>query len=289
MSSFAKYFLLATFLVAGVASAQIDTGTISGVVKDQSGAAIANASVTVTNTEKNTMFAVKTNAGGLYDAPNLKSGAYAVAVSADGFSTTTRTGIDVRLQDHLAIDFVLVPGAVATTIQVETGAPQLETETSSLGRVVEQKEIENLPLNGRNYIQLATMSTGTAPSQRSNERNSFTANGQREIQNSYILDGIDNKNKIVGFDSSSAQSIEPVIDAIQEFKVQTGNYSAEFGQSAGGIVNASIRSGTNKFHGTVWEYLRNSYLDASPFFQPALTAKPQFIQNQYGATVGGPI
>ena len=219
----------------------------------------------------------------------MKSGAYAVVVSADGFSTTTRTGIEVRLQDHLAIDFVLVPGAVATTIQVETGAPQLETETSSLGRVVEQKEIENLPLNGRNYIQLATMSTGTAPSQRSNERNSFTANGQREIQNSYILDGIDNKNKIVGFDSSSAQSIEPVIDAIQEFKVQTGNYSAEFGQSAGGIVNASIRSGTNKFHGTVWEYLRNSYLDASPFFQPALTAKPQFIQNQYGATVGGPI
>src|SRR3981081_2283971 len=132
------------------------------------------------------------------------------------------------------------------------------------------------------------MSAGTTPSQRSNERNSFSANGQREIQNSYVLDGIDNKNKIVGFDSSSAQSIEPVIDAIQEFKVQTGNYSAEFGQSAGGIVNASIRSGTNKFHGTVWEYLRNSYLDPSPFFQPALTAKPQFIQNQYGATVGGP-
>jgi hypothetical protein len=289
MSRFVRFLMVAIFGSLGVAHAQIDTGSISGTIKDQSGAVIANASVTVVNAGSSTAVTTKTNSGGLYDVPNLKGGAYTVTVTAPGFETSTRTGIDLRLQDHLAIDFALVPGQVSTTVEVQTALPLLETQTSSLGRVVEQNEIENLPLNGRNYIQLATMSAGTTPSQRSNERNSFSANGQREIQNSYVLDGIDNKNKIVGFDSSSAQSIDPIIDAIQEFKVQTGNYSAEFGQSAGGIVNASIRSGTNQFHGSAWDYLRNSYMDASPYFQPALTAKPQFIQNQYGATIGGPI
>ena len=195
----------------------------------------------------------------------------------------------MRLQDRLAINFDLQVGQTSTSIQVQGSAPALETETSSLGQVVEGKAVESLPLNGRNYIQLAILGAGTSPSQRSNERNSFVANGQREIQNSYVLDGIDNKNKIVGFDSSDAESIEPIVDAIQEFKVQTATFSAEFGQSAGGVVNASIRSGTDHIHGSLFEYLRNSWLDASPFFQPALTAKPQFIQNQYGATIGGPI
>ncbi len=132
---------------------------------------------------------------------------------------------------------------------------------------MESREIEGLPLNGRNYIQLSVLGPGTSLSQRSNERNSFVSNGQREIQNSYVLDGIDNKNKIVGFDSSAAQSIEPNIDAVQEFKVQTGTFSAVFGQAAGGVVNVSIRSGTDNIHGSVFEYLRNSYLDANPFFQ----------------------
>jgi hypothetical protein len=288
MHSLFKYFALIIF-VASVAHGQIDTGSISGTVRDQSGAVVQNVVINVTNPSSGSSVTTRTNRDGLYNAVDLKAGTYDVSVSTPGFETITKSGIDVRLQDRLAIDFDLKLGQASTSVQVQASAPLLETETSSLGHVVESKEIEGLPLNGRNYIQLSVLGSGTSLSQRSNERNSFVSNGQREIQNSYVLDGIDNKNKIVGFDSSAAQSIEPNIDAVQEFKVQTGTFSAEFGQAAGGVVNVSIRSGTDNIHGSVFEYLRNSYLDASPFFQPALTAKPQFIQNQYGATAGGPI
>jgi hypothetical protein len=289
MHAYVKYLAFLAVGFASLAYAQVDTGSISGTVKDPGGAVIANAAVTVANPGSGSSVTTHTNQTGLYTAVDLKPGLYSVSVSVPGFQSITKTGIDVRLQDRLAINFDLQLGQTSTSIQVQATAPPLETETSSLGQVIEDKAIESLPLNGRNYIQLAILGAGTSPSQRSNERNSFVANGQREIQNSYVLDGIDNKNKIVGFDSSDAESIEPVLDAIQEFKVQTGTFSAEFGQSAGGVVNASIRSGTEHIHGTLFEYLRNSWLDASPFFQPALTAKPQFIQNQYGATIGGPI
>jgi hypothetical protein len=287
-----KFLKHLAFLVTGfavVAYPQVDTGSISGTVKDSGGSVIVDATVTITNPSSGASVAAKTNQDGFYTVVDLKPGTYDVATAAPGFQAITKTGIDLRLQDRLAINFDLQVGQALTSIQVQAAAPALETETSSLGQVVESHAIEGLPLNGRNYIQLATLGAGTTPSQRSNERNSFVANGQREIQNSYVLDGIDNKNKIVGFDSSDAESVEPIVDAIQEFKVQTATFSAEFGQSAGGVVNASIRSGTDQIHGSVFEYLRNSWMDASPFFQPALTAKPQFIQNQYGATVGGPI
>jgi Carboxypeptidase regulatory-like domain/TonB dependent receptor len=284
-----KHFAILVSFFALSAYAQVDTGTISGTVKDAGGAVIVDATVTITNPSSGSSVTAKTNHDGFYTAVDLRPGTYNVETAAPGFQAITKTGIDLRLQDRLAINFDLQIGQATTSIQVEASAPALETETSSLGQVVESNAIETLPLNGRNYIQLAILGAGTTPSQRSNERNSFVANGQREIQNSYVLDGIDNKNKIVGFDSSDAESVEPNVDALQEFKVQTATFSAEFGQSAGGVVNATIRSGTDHIHGTVFEYLRNSWLDASPFFQPALTAKPQFIQNQYGATIGGPI
>jgi Carboxypeptidase regulatory-like domain/TonB dependent receptor len=289
MRKLLKHF---AFLITGfavVAYAQVDTGSISGTVKDSGGSVIVDATVTITNPSSGESVNTKTNQDGFYTVVDLKPGTYNVATAAPGFQAITKTGIDLRLQDRLAINFDLQVGQALTSIQVQASAPALETETSSLGQVVESHAIQGLPLNGRNYIQLAILGAGTSPSQRSNERNSFVANGQREIQNSYVLDGIDNKNKIVGFDSSDAESVEPIVDAIQEFKVQTATFSAEFGQSAGGVVNASIRSGTDQIHGSVFEYLRNSWMDASPFFQPALTAKPQFIQNQYGATIGGPI
>ena len=289
MRIFVRIFASLTLLYALTLHAQVDTGSISGTVRDPAGAVITNATVTVTNSASGYTATVTTNHDGLYAVVDLHPGNYEVTATAQGFQKITHTGIDLRLQDRLAVNFDLAVGQTATSIEVQSTTPPLETETSSLGQVIEDKAIEALPLNGRNYIQLAILGAGTSPSQRSNERNSFVANGQREIQNSYVLDGIDNKNKIVGFDSSDAQSIEPVLDAIQEFKVQTATFSAEFGQSAGGVVNVSIRSGSDHFHGSAFEYLRNSWLDADPFFQPALTAKPQFIQNQYGATIGGPI
>ncbi len=289
MRIFVRSVVLIAVLSALSLQAQVDTGSISGTVHDPAGAIITNATIKVTNTADGYVSTVTTNHDGLYTVVDLHPGNYRVSVAAPGFQSVTRTGIDLRLQDRLAINFDLAIGQTNSSIEVQSTAAALETETTSLGQVIEDKAIQALPLNGRNYIQLAVLGAGTTPSQRSNERNSFVANGQREIQNSYVLDGIDNKNKIVGFDSSDAQSIEPIIDAIQEFKVQTATFSAEFGQSAGGVVNVSIRSGSDQFHGSAFEYLRNSWLDADPFFQPALTAKPQFIQNQYGATVGGPI
>ena len=289
MRIFVRSVVLIAVLSALSLHAQVDTGSISGTVHDPAGAIITNATIEVTNTADGYVSTVTTNHDGLYTVVDLHPGNYRVSVAAPGFQSVTRTGIDLRLQDRLAINFDLAIGQTNSSIEVQSTAAALETETTSLGQVIEDKAIQALPLNGRNYIQLAVLGAGTTPSQRSNERNSFVANGQREIQNSYVLDGIDNKNKIVGFDSSDAQSIEPIIDAIQEFKVQTATFSAEFGQSAGGVVNVSIRSGSDQFHGSAFEYLRNSWLDADPFFQPALTAKPQFIQNQYGATVGGPI
>ena len=271
------------------AFSQVDTGTLSGVVKDQSGAVLQNAPVKIESPSTGIALQFLTNAQGFYAAPDLKAGVYRVSASAPGFDTVIQTNVELRVQDRLSINFTLTIGQSKTAVSVESKISPLETETSSVGQVVEESQIKNMPLNGRNYIQLATLGAGSAPAYNASERNSFTANGVREIQNSYLLDGIDNKNKIVGFDNSAAQSIEPVIDSVQEFKVQTSTFSAEFGQAAGAVVNVTTKSGANDLHASLFEYLRNSFFDANPFFQPAKTAKPQFIQNQYGATVGGRI
>jgi hypothetical protein len=280
--------LFALFLVS-VAFGQVDTGSIAGTVRDPSGAVIQGAVVKVGDQATGISISSVTNSQGLYSVPDLKVGTYTISAVAPGFETVKKSGIEVRVQDRIPVDFSLSLGAASTVVSVESQAPALQTETSSLGQVVETNQIQSTPLNGRNYIQLATLGAGTTPAVGASERNSFYANGVREIQNSYLLDGIDNKNKIVGFDNSAAQSIEPVIDSVQEFKVQTSTFSAEFGQAAGAVINVTTKSGTNEFHGSAFEYLRNSFFDADPYFQPGRTAKPQFIQNQYGSTFGGPV
>ncbi len=276
-------------LLTSAAIAQTDTGAISGVVTDASGAVVPGAQVTITQTETNVHISLTTNETGFYSEPALHAGTYAVEVAKPGFQTVKRTNLDLHVQDRLEVNFKLAIGAATTTVTVSTEAPALETETSSLGHVVEAKTIDDLPLNGRNYIGLATLTAGTLPSTRSGDQNSFISNGARSVQNSYLLDGIDNKNKIPGFDKADAEIIEPVIDAIQEFKVQTSSFSAEFGQAAGGVVNVTMKSGGNDLHGNLFEFLRNSATDAIPFFQPAGQAAPIYQQNQFGATVGGPI
>jgi outer membrane receptor protein involved in Fe transport len=280
---------LTAFLLAWTAFGQVDTGTISGTVKDQSGAIIQAAVVKVKNEATGISVSSVTNADGLYSVPDLKAGVYSVSALASGFETVIKNGIEVRVQDRIPVNFSLTVGTASTIISVQSEAPPLQTETSSVGNVVESAEINSIPLNGRNYIQLASLGAGTTPAYNSSERNSFYANGVREIQNSYLLDGIDNKNKIVGFDSSAAQSIEPVIDSVEEFKVQTSTFSAEFGQAAGAVVNVTTKSGSNQIHGSVFDYVRNSVFDADPYFQPADTTKPHFTQNQYGGVIGGPI
>jgi Carboxypeptidase regulatory-like domain/TonB dependent receptor len=286
---FAASLITAVFLFPSLLNSQVDTGTISGVVKDASGGVIQSAQVKLENAATGVSFSLVTNESGFYSAPDLKAGTYNLSASAPGFSMVNRAGIEVRVQDRVAVDFELPVGESSSSVSVESQGPPLDNASSSLGQVVDERTIKNLPLNGRNYIQLASLGAGTSPAQNSQERNTFIANGARSIQNSYLLDGIDNKNKIVGFDNSSAQSIEPVIDSVQEFKVQTSTFSAEFGQSAGAVVNVTTKSGTNQLHGSAFEFLRNSFFDAAPYFQPADTNNPQLIQNQFGATLGGPI
>ncbi len=280
--------ILGGLLAATQVFGQLDTGAISGTVKDSTGGIIQASAIKITEMETAITVSLLSNNDGFYSAPSLRIGEYTITASAAGFGSETRKGIVLRVQDRLNIDFTLSPGQTATEVTVEGGVQLLQTEDSSMGQVVDDTTMQNLPLNGRNYIQLATLGAGTSPSQRGAERDTFIANGAREIQNTYLLDGVDNKNKIVGFDSSAAQAIEPVIDGVQEFKVETSTFSAEFGQAAGAVVNVTMKSGTNAYHGSLWEYIRNSFFDAKPYFQ-VLGQKPGYNQNQFGATFGAPI
>lgn len=273
----------------GVLSAQVDTGAISGLVRDATGATIPGCRVFVINEATNIELRLDTNEAGYYSAPAVRPGRYSVVVSKDGFNTEKRSGIEVRVQDRINLEFLLGITSASTEVVVSAEAPRLESETSSLGNVVSTKTIEELPLNGRNFSQLATLGAGTLPAKKSAERDSFVANGARPVQNSYLLDGIENKNRIVGFDNGTAQTIQPVLDGIQEFKVQTSTYSAEFGQAAGGVVNVTLKSGANDLHGSLFYFHRNSAISATPYFQPVRGSKPQYLQNQFGATLGGPI
>jgi hypothetical protein len=270
------------------ALAQVDTGAVSGVVTDRSGAVVPGTKVRIVQQGTNTVTELETNDAGFYSAPALRPGNYEITVSKDGFRPQKSQPFDLRVQDRAEVNFQLELGSTTSEVTVSAVAPLLESETSSLGQVIEEKSITDLPLNGRNFIQLATLGAGTLPSTRTAERDNFISNGARAVQNSYMLDGIDNRNRIMGFDKSSAQIVQPVIDAIQEFKVQTSTFSAEFGQAAGGVVNVSLKSGTNELHATMFEFLRNSKMDATPYFQ-GTGGKPLFIQNQFGATLGAPI
>lgn len=277
------------YLLAVPVFAQIDSGAISGLVHDASGATIPSVSVSITNKATNIETRLSTNGSGFYSAPALRPGVYRLIASKEGFAKAQRDSVELRVQDRLEINFDLAVAGTATELTVSTEAPRLESESSSLGNVVASRTILDLPLNGRNFSRLATLGAGTLPATKSSERDSFVANGARPVQNSYLLDGIENKNRIVGFDNGTAQTIQPVLDAIQEFKVQTSTYSAEFGQSAGGVVNVSLRAGANDLRGSLFHFHRNSAVSATPYFQPVRGEKPQFLQNQFGATLGGPI
>jgi TonB-dependent Receptor Plug Domain len=181
-------------------------------------------------------------------------------------------------------------GQIQETVIVSTAFPMLKTMDASVGQVIEERAINNLPLNGRNYTFLAQLSAGVTQGQQDGRglggSGSFAANGLRPAQNNYLLDGIDNNSNPVDFLNGTGYAIRPPVDAIQEFKVETNNYSAETGRSAGAVFNATIKSGSNDFHGAAWEFFRNDHLDAANYFE---TSKGVFQQNEFGATLGGPI
>jgi len=277
--------------LSGVAAAQKDTGSIVGTVKDQSGAVVAGAKVIVTDLERGQNFTATTSDAGEYVAGPLHVGRYSVTVEKSGFKKAVSEAVDLDVQQRIAVNISLEIGRQTEQVLVTGTAPLLETETSELGQVVDRKRVSNLPLNGRNFAQLALLSTGTAPSEpgaRDEGGYGFSANGARSLQNNFLLDGVDNNSNLPDLLNETNFVIQPPVESLQEFKVQTNAYSAEFGRGNGAIVNAVIKSGTNQIHGSAWEFLRNNKFDGRNYFDP-VGPVPQYQQNQFGATFGGPI
>ena len=239
-------------LVASFAWGQKDMGSIVGTVKDSTGAVVAGAKVTVTDVDRGTSFGTTTNGLGEYIANPLRVGRYNVTVEKSGFRKEIIGPVIVDVQARPAVDVTLRVGQATETVVVTSEGQQLETETSELGQVVSGRQATTLPLNGRNFAQLAQLAAGVAPAEpgsRTETSWGFSSNGARALQNNFLLDGIDNNANLGDVLNGSAYVIQPSVDAIGEFKVETNSYSAEFGRGNGAIMNAVIKSGTNSFHG----------------------------------------
>lgn len=290
--AFASFAIALTWLVAISASGQTITGRLVGTVTDPSGAPVPDAQVTVTNQETNINLSAKTDGQGGYVIPSLPGGSYVVRVEATGFRTAVASNNTVSVAQTTRVDISLQVGSVSETVEVRDQAALVQSATSDLGETIQQRQIQTLPLNGRIFSQLVQLVPGaiplgvsTAPESSSGAgAKTFitsTVNGVPWSGTSYTLDGVNNAEPLNGF-----INIAPPIEAIEEFKVQTSNPSAEFGNFGGAVVNLSMRSGTNEFHGSLFEYLRNDALNARNFF--AATKAP-FKANQFGGTFGGPI
>jgi hypothetical protein len=281
-------------LCSPFAFAQQETATITGEIRDANGSAVPKATITVTNVETNFSVKSETNDQGIYTVPSLKPGPYSITVEKAGFKKSVRSGVTLQVNQVARLDVNMQVGELTTAVEVVEAAALLETETSSRGSVIDQKKIVDLPLNGRDYNQLALLSPGVLPGTPRlasvNFKGVLNVNGNRTFNNVFLLDGVDNISYSNSFRGENVQLVQPSIEALQEFKIQTNAYSAEFGRSSGAVVNATIKSGTNNIHGSLYEFLRNDALDANNFFSNALGApKPVRKRNQFGSAVGGPI
>lgn len=283
--------LIVLLTPARILLGQADQGTITGVVQDTSGAVIGNASVTLTNTDMGQVLKAKTDGSGIYVFSPIKIGNYKVTATAAGFSTTTQTNLHVGIQERLNVVVALKPGAATETVTVTTEAPLMQTQESSVAQSIDTETINSTPLAGRNWVFMAQLSSGTAVADgsRGGGKGDFEANGQRAEENNFILDGVDNNANVVDFYNGASFVAQPPPDALAEFKIQTSSYSAEFGHSAGAVINASLKSGTNAIHGSGWEYLRNTALDVHDWNPSGKAPIPAYHENQFGATLGGPI
>jgi hypothetical protein len=288
--------LLGALIVPVLASAQAVTGTIIGRVTDSSGAVVPGVTVTLTNTGTKLTRVVTTDTDGEYSAPSLPTGKYSVSAEISGFKTVTMSNVDLGVDQRVRIDVTLEVGTVSEAVTIEARSPLVQTSSSELGTTVNEEQIKTLPLNGRNFVSLTRTIPGVvrgipganidgAGSLAWRASASFSANGLRPRDNSYILDGVDNNETWL-----QTVVIFPSVDALEEFKLQTSTYSAEFGRSLGGVVNLQIKSGTNNVHGSAFEFLRNDRFDANNFFNNrAGRPKPDFKQHQFGGTLGGPV
>lgn len=282
-------------LLSGLPMSGQTFGDISGEVRDSSGAVIAGAQVTITNTSTGAVRGVRTNENGLYAFPSLAPGSYNVRAEKSGFKTANATNFQLQVQQSARLDMEMQVGQVSESIEVSAAAAVLSTENATVGTVIENKRIVELPLNGRNYLQLVSLApnvsfgfpnAGQAGSRQGGIRTdqSISIGGQRAQFNRFTLDGIENTDP-----NFNAFIVQPSIDALQEFKVQTGVYPAEYGRSASQI-NVSTKGGSNEYHGTMFEFLRNDKLDAKNYaFTSARPPKDPFKWNQFGFTFSGPV
>jgi hypothetical protein len=276
-------------------SAQFETATVLGSIRDQNGAAVEGAAVTLKNINTAIAVSAVTDGAGDYQFVNVKIGNYEITVEAKGFTRTVAGNINVTVNARQRVDLALGVATATETVTVTDAANPLETDSSERGQVVQRQQIVTLPLNGRSYANLALLAPGVRESSTNSSiggggrEAAFNVNGLRATFNNFLLDGVDNNAYGTSNQSFSSQVVQVSPDAVAEFKVQTNTYSAEFGRSGGAVINASYRSGTNEFHGSGWEFHRNTALNAVGFFKPALGVKPPLHRNQFGFTFGGPI
>ena len=285
------------WLLPAAAFAQA-TGTISGTVTDESGAVMPGVTVEVTHTATNQTRTAVTGTEGFYTVPLLQPGPYTITAALQGFRTAVREGVRVVVQGTSRVDIKMSVGQLEESVRVTADASLVDTSSASLGTVIDEKKIVELPLNGRNFTQLGTLIPGVVapppglggsagdatPGGFGAVTSGFSVNGMRNQSNNFLLDGASNNDTFnTGF------VMRPPPDAIQEFKIQTHSYSAEYGRNSGSVVNVVTKAGTNELHGSAWEFNRNDALQARNFFAPATQEKPKLKQNQFGGTLGGPI
>src|SRR3989475_2923639 len=285
---------LAIVLAGGSARAQTVGASLLGVVTDSSGAVVKDADVVVLSVATGITRELKTDATGHYRIPVLQPGEYEVHITAAGFQPLPRRGIQLAVGENAVINVSLEIGRVADEVTVTADAPHVNTTSGAVSGLVGDKEIRELPLNGRSFQQLALLQTGVTPALAAGNdvvggrTPKISINGARPEQNSFLLDGTD-MNNVYNKTPGSSAGVLLGVEAVLEFQVLTNAYSAEFGRSAGGVINAVTRGGTNALHGSGFEFHRNSWFDAKNFFDPKDKPIPDFFRNQFGGTLGGPL
>jgi hypothetical protein len=283
-------FILGLITATGLLYGQFEYGEVLGTVRDASRGVVVGAKVTLRNIDTNVSREAVTNEQGNFSFPDLRAGHYSASAEKQGFRIANTSAFELRTGDHFRFDVALETGSVSEQVNVESSAsPLLETDTSERGEVVQGAQIRELPLNKRDYSQLVLLVPGTTYNADQRLGGAISVNGNRTLQNDYLLDGIDNNSHATSFRGDRVDVILPSVDAVQEFRVQSNAYSAEYGHSAGAVVNVTIKNGTNKLHGAVWEFFRNDALDAHGWTPTLRGIKPEVRFNLFGANIGGPI
>ncbi|HTG88114.1 MAG TPA: carboxypeptidase regulatory-like domain-containing protein, partial [Pyrinomonadaceae bacterium] len=295
----ALLLLLSIGLFVGVQAQSSTAGNITGTVRDPQGAAVANVEVTIVEEKTGASRTAKTNDDGFYSAPGLPAGVYSISAAPTGFKKTVATGVQLHVSENLTVNLDLQVGQVTEIVTVTSEAAPVETRSGEVSSLISEKQVTELPLNGRNYAQLALMVPGVSPVTQSGAGGAFatrgtglnagvdmSVNGNQSNSNLWTVDGVNNMD--VG--SNRTLLVFPSVDSIQEFRVERNSFSAEFGQAQGAVVNLITKGGSNEWHGGIFEFFRNDSLNANNFFlNRAGQPKPQLEYNNFGGNFSGPI